>query len=122
MTEHPAEIRKQFVTYADAITAFASAQCVAYVFLLTHGDCFTLNVITSIGWSAGLGALANAVYIVLIRRCMKTAGLPLGGIQGVRFLIIFAEMILTVVIPFGIRSGYQAVPQQFFIACKACAK
>jgi hypothetical protein len=120
------DVQKQLLTYADAITAFSSAQFVAYVFLLARGDCFTLNVITSIGWSTSLGAVANIGYLSLVSLCYWTAtcGSPqveyAGAIQIVRCLIIFVELILTVAIPFGIRYGYGK--KNFFIDCKAAGK
>jgi hypothetical protein len=127
MAELSAEMRKQLLAYADAITAFATAQFVAYTFLLTHGHCFTLNIITAIWWAAPVGALANGVYIWLVWRCYHAAtqglaqlDVPVWKIQKVRYIILAIDLILTCAIPFGIRHGWCAIPRQFFIDCKGC--
>src|SRR6202035_4135207 len=127
MAELSVEMQKQLFTYADAITAFATAQFVAYTFLLTRGDCFALNIITAIWWAATVGVLANAFYIWLVRRCYRTATQGLNhcdssvwDIQKMRYIILAVDLFFTVAIPFGIRHGWCAPHRQFFIDCKVC--
>jgi len=129
MPELSVEMQKQLLTYADAITAFATAQFIAYTFLLTQGGCFTLNIMKAIWWAASLGAFANAFYIWLVWNCYQTAtqGLtpvtfPLSNIQKMRYIILALDLIFTVAIPFGIRHGWRATPQQFIIDCKAVSE
>ena len=121
------EMRKQFATYADAITAFATAQLIGYLLLLTHGDCFTLNVITAIWWAAPIGAAVNLFYVRLVFLCHRAArklpDQPVGNasavhsIERLRYIILAADVFFTLVVPFAIRYGWST--SHFFIDCKA---
>jgi hypothetical protein len=65
------DFAKQLVLYADAITAFAVVQLLAFVYLLAHGDCFTANVLHSV-WYPVLGSIfIYSVYLRLDLLCRR---------------------------------------------------
>jgi len=126
MTDEAVELRKQLVVYADAITAFATAQLIGFVLLLTHGDCFTQNVLGGLWYAVCIGAVVNAAYLVLVSLCHRAAdktsmGSPtiasvLRGVRMVRYVIIMADLLITVLLPLAINYGSRH--GQFFIDCK----
>jgi hypothetical protein len=69
MSDEAKQMRRQLSSYADAITAFATAQLVGFMLLMTHGDCSTKNVSNSTGYAAGIGVAANACYLGLVVLC-----------------------------------------------------
>ena len=48
MPDEATEMGKQFAVHADTITAFATTQLVGFMLLMTHGDCFTRNVLSGL--------------------------------------------------------------------------
>ncbi len=62
MSDETTETRKQFAVYADAITAFAAAQLVGFILLMTHGDCFTRNVLSGLWYAVCIGVVVNVAY------------------------------------------------------------
>ena len=120
MSEEPKDTRKQLSTYADAITAFATAQLVGFILLMTHGDCFTKNVLGGIGYAVGFGAAVNLGYLSLVVLCHAKSG-NLGKEEGVirkiRYTIILVDLFATVSIPLAINYGLHH--GRFFIDCKA---
>jgi hypothetical protein len=73
LSDEAFEVRKQFAAYADAITAFATAQLVGFILLMAHGDCFTRNVLNGYWYAVCVGAVVNAGYFVLIFLCHREA-------------------------------------------------
>jgi hypothetical protein len=73
MSDEFAEMRKQFAAYADAITAFATAQLIGFTLLMTHGDCFTRNVLSGLWYAVCIGGLVNVAYLVLVFLCHRGA-------------------------------------------------
>ena len=65
------DLVKQLELYADAITGFATVQLIGFVLLMTHGDCFSKNVVDGIWWAFGIGAAVNLMYIVLVYCCQQ---------------------------------------------------
>lgn len=123
------EARKQLTTYADAITAFATAQLVAFVFLMAHGDCFTKNVLGGICYAVGVGAFINICYMFLVFLCHQgldkigngetAIASVMRGVRLLRYLILLTDLIVTVSLPFAINYGLHSNPQTFFLDCKA---
>jgi hypothetical protein len=65
------EFAKQLVLYADAITAFAVVQLLAFVYLLAHGDCFTANVLHNV-WYPVIGSIIiYFVYLGFVLLCRR---------------------------------------------------
>lgn len=112
-------MRSQFFTYADAITAFATAQAVGFILLMTHGDCFTRNVLGGLWYAVGMGAAANLCYLALVVLCHH-AGAEVDKephvIGKIRYVIILADLAATALIPLAINYGLQQ--GNFFIDCK----
>jgi len=120
MSDEPADMRKQLSTYADAITAFATAQLVGFILLMTHGDCFTKNVLSGIGYAVGIGAAVNLFYLSLVILCQSKddcLSKEAGVIRKIRYAIILVDLVATVLIPLAIYYGWHH--GQFFIDCKA---
>jgi Ser/Thr protein kinase RdoA (MazF antagonist) len=61
MSDEATEIRKQFTAYADAITTFATAQLVGFTLLMTHGDCFTKNVLVGLWYTVCVGVVSMSL-------------------------------------------------------------
>ena len=72
------ELVKQLELYADAITGFATVQLIGFMLLMTHGDCFTKNVVDGIWWALPIGAVVNLMYLTLICRCHRGENKALG--------------------------------------------
>jgi hypothetical protein len=120
MSDETKDMRKQLSTYADAITAFATAQLVGFILLMTHGDCFTKNVLSGIGYAVGVGVAVNLCYLSLVILCHPkddTLGKEEGVIRQIRYAIIVVDLFATALIPLAISYGWQH--GQFFIDCKA---
>jgi len=120
MSDEPADMRKQLSTYADAITAFATAQLVGFILLMTHGDCFTKNVLSGIGYAVGIGAAVNLFYLSLVILCQSKddyLSKEAGVIRKIRYAIILVDLFATVLIPLAIYYGWHH--GQFFIDGKA---
>lgn len=120
MSEEPKPTRKQLSTYADAITAFATAQLVGFILLMAHGDCFTRNVLGGIGYAVGIGVAVNLGYLSLVVLCHAkdgNFGKEEGVIRGIRYTIIVVDLFATASIPLAINYGWQH--GRFFIDCKA---
>ena len=120
MADETNGVRKQLSTYADAITAFATAQLVGFILLMTHGDCFTKNVLSGIGYAVGIGAAVNLCYLSLIVLCHlkdDNLGREAGVIRKIRYAIILVDLVATVLIPFALNYGWHH--GRFFIDCKA---
>jgi hypothetical protein len=121
------KMREQFVVYADAITAFATAQLVGFVFLMTHGDCFTKNVLSGLWYAVGIGAVVNGGYLILVFLCHHgtdrilresvATAIALRYVRMFRYAIIFTDLLVTVILPLAINYGWHHA--QFFIDCKA---
>jgi hypothetical protein len=108
MSDEPADMRKQLSTYADAITAFATAQLIGFILLMTHGDCFTRNVLSGIGYAVGIGAAVNLFYLSLVILCQSKDGYvsnEAGVIRKIRYAIILVDLFATVLIPLAIYYG-----------------
>ena len=128
MQDEATEMRKQFTVYADAITAFATAQLVGFMLLMTHGDCFTRNVLSSLWYAVCIGGVVNVAYLVLVFLCHRgadkipkqsVAAIPpvLRGVRILRYVIILTDLLVTVLLPLAINYGWHHA--QFFIDCKA---
>jgi len=127
MSDEPPDVRRQLTVYADAITAFATAQLVGFVLLMAHGDCFTLNVLSGLWYAVCIGAGVNVGYLVLVFLCDRAAEkIPTGsgalatsltGVRMVRYVIIGTDLLVTVLLPLAINYGWHHA--QFFIDCKA---
>ena len=63
MSDASKDMVKQLGLYADTITAFATAQLLAFIYLMAQGGCFTKNVLTPIWLPVGIGILVNAAYL-----------------------------------------------------------
>jgi|CZKS01.1.fsa_nt_gi hypothetical protein len=78
MSQEAKDLARQFVVYADAITAFSVAQAIAVIYAMAHGDCFTLNVLEK-PWVPMLISLAvSAGYLLLVYLCHKAENRLLG--------------------------------------------
>jgi hypothetical protein len=127
MSDESAEMRKQFTAYADAITAFATAQLVGFMLLMTHGDCFTRNVLGGLWYAVCIGGLVNVAYLVLVFLCHRgsdsirkgsaAVASASGGVRMLRYVIIVIDLFVTVLLPLAINYGWHHA--QFFIDCKA---
>ena len=60
---------KQLGLSADTITAFATAQLLAFIYLMAQGGCFTQNVLTEIWVPIVLSFLVGAAYMALVCLC-----------------------------------------------------
>jgi hypothetical protein len=122
------DFAKQLVIYADAITAFAAAQLLAFIYLLAHGDCFTVNVLRCV-WFPVVGSIVvNCVYLGLVRACRRGETAILAPVRNdnitrrvnstwrVRYGIIIAGMIFTVVLLFWVDHNIRH--HRFCIDCK----
>jgi hypothetical protein len=69
VTDEAKEFAKQLVLYADAITAFAVVQLIAFVYLLVHGDCFTANVLHNVCYPIAGSVIVTVIYVLLVRWC-----------------------------------------------------
>jgi hypothetical protein len=134
MCDEATEMRKQFGVYADAITAFATVQLVGFLFLIAHGDCFAKNVLSSLGWTGGMGFIVNIGYLVLVVLCdirtdkiSKASDAPLPEfrrsrtiLRYARYTIILVDLIATVGLPILMNQGWKR--GEFFIDCKATSQ
>lgn len=126
MSDEALEVRKHFSVYADAITAFATAQLVGFTLLMTHGDCFTRNVLAGLWYAVCIGGIVNVAYLILVFLCHQGAGkIPiesgsiasaLRGVWTLRYVIIAIDLLVTVLLPLAINYGWHHA--QFFIDCK----
>ena len=122
------ELVKQLELYADAITGFATVQLVAFILLMTHGDCFTQNVLDGLWWAAGIGGIVNAMYFTLIWLCHRGENKTLGYkeiltadpimhmVRAARYTIIGVDCVVTILLPFAIEHG--VAQKQFHIYWK----
>jgi hypothetical protein len=69
MPDAPKEMVKQLALYADAITAFATAQLLGFIYLMAQGGCFARNVLTTICLPIAISFLVNAGYMTLVCLC-----------------------------------------------------
>ncbi len=60
---------KQLVLYADAVTAFAVVQLLGFIYLLTRGDCFTVNVLHNVCLPIAGSIVVSGVYGLLVILC-----------------------------------------------------
>ena len=130
MSDEAIELAKQFVLYADAITAFSVVQMLGFIYLLAHGDCFTMNVMRFPAIPIIASAIVNGVYLFLVWSCHNSEDRILGppsskgtmlapllvNIRRARYTIIIAALYATVII-FGLVSSSIAM-HTFFIDCK----
>ena len=126
MSDEATEMRKQLALYADAITAFATAQLVGFVFLMAHGDCFTRNVLSGLSYAVWIGGAVNVVYLVLVFLCHREADKiskasveiapAVRAVRMLRYVIILVDLLVTVFLPLAINHGWHSA--QFFIDCK----
>jgi hypothetical protein len=63
------DLSKQLGQYADGIAAFSIIQFIGFTFNLSHGDCFTANVMESPLLAMIAGAVINAAYLGLVFLC-----------------------------------------------------
>ena len=63
------EWAKQLITYADAITAFAVVQTIAFCFLIGQSDFFAKTVKEYWGWTAVLCGAIKGCYAVGVLLC-----------------------------------------------------
>jgi hypothetical protein len=71
MSDASNAMTKQLGRYADAITAFATAQLLSFTFLMAQGNCFTKNVLKHVSVPILLGVVVNAAYYVLVYSCHR---------------------------------------------------
>jgi hypothetical protein len=71
MSDASREMTKQLGLYADAITAFATAQLLSFTFLMAQGNCFTKNVLKYVSVPIVLGMIVNAAYFALVHSCHR---------------------------------------------------
>jgi hypothetical protein len=122
------DFAKQLVLYADTITAFAVAQLLAFVYLLAHGDCFAVNVLRYVWFPVVGSVIVSCVYFGLVWSCRRGETAMLGAVRNenitrlvdrtwyVRYGIIVAGMIFTVVLLFVVRDGITT--NHFSVDCK----
>ena len=130
MTDETKELPKQLGLYADAITGFATVQLVGFVFLMTHGDCFTKNVVDSRWYAIGIGVIVNVMYLALVYFCHRGEDQVFGltytrnqdvdpivrGVQAIRYTIIALDGIVTMLLPLAINYGFNH--HQFHVDCR----
>jgi hypothetical protein len=66
MSDEVTEMRMQLAVYADAITAFATAQSVRFVLFMARGDCSTRNVLSGLWYAVCIGGVVNVAYLILV--------------------------------------------------------
>jgi hypothetical protein len=71
VSEEAKDFAKQLVLYADAITAFAVAQLLAFIYLLAHGDCFTVNVMSHVYFPIAGSIIVSGAYVFLVCSCHR---------------------------------------------------
>lgn len=71
MSDASKEMTKQLELYADAITAFATAQLLSFTYLMAQGSCFTRNVLNHVWIPIVMSILVNAAYITLVHLCHR---------------------------------------------------
>ncbi|MFZ0335687.1 MAG: hypothetical protein WAN10_14580 [Candidatus Acidiferrales bacterium] len=110
MSEASREMVKQLELYADAITAFATAQLLTFIYLMAQGSCFTKNVLNHISVPIVLGILVNAAYFALVYSCHRAEDRIVAAtepredvIQGIvknlrrtRYIILIVDCVMTV--------------------------
>lgn len=74
MSDTSREMEKQLGLYADTITGFATAQLLAFTYLMAQGGCFTKNVLNTISLPIVIGIGVNAIYWLLVRWCHDALG------------------------------------------------
>ncbi|SRR6266404_4845390 len=126
MSDEATEIRKQFTAYADAITAFATAQLIGLTFLMTHGDCFTKNVLGGLWYAICIGVVVNVAYLILVVLCHREADkIPMESValasavrrlRAWRYVIIATDLVVSALLPLAINYAWHQ--GQFFIDCK----
>ena len=104
------EMLKQLGLYADAITAFATAQLLTFIYVMAEGSCFTKNVLNHASLPIALGILVNAAYFALVRSCHRAEDRIVaateardGVIEGIvrnlrktRYIILIVDCAITV--------------------------
>jgi hypothetical protein len=130
MSDETTEMRKQFGVYADAITAFATAQVVGFVLLMAHGDCFAKNVLRGLWYAVCVGGVVNVGYLALVILCDQGAdeiskpsvaiAPALRQLRRLRYGIIVLDLLVTVFLPIAINHGWKR--GDFFIDCKATSQ
>ena len=127
MSNEATEMQKQLTLYADAITAFATAQLVGFTLLMAHGDCFTRNVLRGRWYAVCVGGVVNVAYLILVFLCHQEADkipnespaiVPARrGVAMLRYAIIVTDLLVTLLLPLAINYGWRHT--KFFIDCKA---
>jgi hypothetical protein len=83
--ESAKELAKQFVLYADSITAFAFIQSVALGYALWGNKDIAVNVGTWDGWTfvavVVLSVLVYAFYVFIVARCHAGENFLVGGLD-----------------------------------------
>jgi hypothetical protein len=74
MSDTSKEMEKQLGLYADTITGFATAQLLAFTYLMAQGGCFTKNVLNTISLPIVIGIGVNVIYWRLVRWCHRALG------------------------------------------------
>jgi hypothetical protein len=69
LSDQAKDFAKQLVTYADAITAFAVVQLLSFIYLLTRGDCFTVNVLHDLRLPIRGSFIVSGLYGLLVILC-----------------------------------------------------
>lgn len=118
--------------YADAITAFTVVQLIAFIYLLSHGDCFTANVLNGVYGSVVLSLFVSGVNLFLVKRCQQGENCIYGasrdpiivplvnGAWRVRYALIVAAGMTNIAV-LGLLSLAKA-SGRLFIDCSALAK
>ncbi len=122
------DFAKQLVLYADAITAFAVVQLLGFIYLLAHGDCFTMNVLYKIYVPTLLTFAVNGVYLLLVWSCHRGENSIFGSSRDtaitdlvdrtwqVRYAIIIAAGLFTVFLLWLV--WYSMSIHAFYVDCK----
>ncbi|MGP0021163.1 MAG: hypothetical protein ACLPHP_21510 [Candidatus Sulfotelmatobacter sp.] len=119
-TDEKKERRKELSTYADGITAFSTAQLIGFVLLMTHGDCFTQNVLSGLSFAITIGVTANLFYIGLVVLCQSSIAMTVSHdsiLKTVRLGILSLNLAATILILLGINHGWHDPKHPFVIDC-----
>ena|ERR1700733_3381674 len=131
MSDASKEMTKQLELYADAITAFATAQLLSFTFLMAQGNCFTKNVLKHVSVPIVLGMIVNAAYFVLVYSCHRAEdriaepaeanedviGGVVSNVRMTRYIILAVDCAMTVGVLGLIAYGFYC-HHQFYIDCK----
>jgi hypothetical protein len=65
------DMAKQLELYADTIVAFATAQFLAFTYLIAQGGNFARNVLSYVWIPMSISALAYSAYLLLVFLCHR---------------------------------------------------